>query len=53
MDSRGAQELARLIDERRPERPVLPLPVVKARAAPIFHWLGIEPPPLQPSTEAE
>jgi hypothetical protein len=51
MDSKGAQELARLLEERHgvlPEPdPVAPLK--NAAAAPIFHWLGIEPPPSPPA----
>jgi hypothetical protein len=46
MDSKGAQELARLLAERHgavPEAtPVAPLQ--NTDAAPIFHWVGVEPP---------
>jgi len=51
VDTKGAQELARLLEERHgavPEAaPVAPLK--NASAAPIFHWLGIEPPPSSPA----
>jgi hypothetical protein len=46
MDLKGAQELARLLEERHgaaPE-PAPPAPLSNAAAAPIFRWLGIEPP---------
>ena len=45
MDTKGARELARLLEARNgsmPE-PVPPPPVMAADAAPIFHWFGIEP----------
>ena len=46
MDTKGAQELARLFEARHGAIPeaVPPAPVSDAAAAPIFHWLGIEPP---------
>lgn len=45
MDAKGAQELARRLDARHGERvEVRPEPLKNADAAPIFHWLGIEPP---------
>jgi hypothetical protein len=46
MDSKGAQELARLLTERHGVVPeAVPAATLKATdAAPIFHWLGIEPP---------
>jgi hypothetical protein len=45
MDAKGAQELARRLDERHGERvEARPEPLKAADAAPIFHWLGIEPP---------
>ena len=46
MDTKGALELTRLLVRRHgpiPE-PVPPAPLSNAAAAPIFHWLGIEPP---------
>jgi hypothetical protein len=46
MDLKGAQELARRLEERHgaaPE-PAPPAPLANAAAAPIFRWLGIEPP---------
>lgn len=46
MDLKGAQELARLLEARHgaaPE-PTPPAPLANAAAAPIFRWLGIEPP---------
>src|SRR5438270_12850243 len=47
MDSiKGAQELALLLEERHgvtPEAVPRP-PLADAAAAPIFHWVGIEPP---------
>jgi hypothetical protein len=55
MDAKGAQELARRLEERHgpmPE-PALPAAVSDAAAAPIFHWLGIEPPQLEPQTVSE
>jgi hypothetical protein len=45
MDGNGARELARLLEERHGHCP----PVAARRAllspdaAPIFHWLGVEP----------
>jgi hypothetical protein len=46
MDSRGAQALRQLLEERHgtvPEStPVAPLQ--NTGAAPIFHWIGVEPP---------
>jgi hypothetical protein len=45
MDAKGAEELARRLDARHGERAdVRPEPLKTADAAPIFHWLGIEPP---------
>lgn len=47
VDSKGAQELARVLAERHgavPEHTPVP-PLETEDAAPIFHWLGIEPPP--------
>jgi len=47
MDIKGAQELARLLIERHGAVPE-PAPAVALQATdavPIFHWLGIEPPP--------
>jgi hypothetical protein len=46
MDAKGAQELARFLEKRHgvtPE-PVPPAPLLNTAAAPIFRWLGIEPP---------
>jgi hypothetical protein len=55
MDSKGAQELARLFIERHgavPEAaPVAPLQ--NANAAPIFHWVGVEPPASSGSDPAD
>jgi len=45
MDTKGAQELARLLAERNgtmPE-PEPPPPLTTSGAAPIFRWFGIEP----------
>jgi hypothetical protein len=46
MDSKGARELARLLEERHGgEQPaVRPVPLKNGDAAPMFHYLGIEPP---------
>ena len=46
MDGKGAQELARLLEERHGALPeAKPIPAVEADgAAPIFRWFGIEPP---------
>jgi len=47
MDPKGAKELARVLVERNgslPEPTPAP-PLATADAAPLFHWLGIEPPP--------
>lgn len=46
MDAKGAKELTRLLEERHGAVPEAapPGPVSSAAAAPIFHWLGIEPP---------
>ena len=46
MDGKGAQELARLLEERHGTVPeTKPAPAVEAEgAAPIFRWFGIEPP---------
>jgi hypothetical protein len=47
MDAKGAQELARRLDALHGERiDSPPEPLQNADAAPIFHWLGIEPPPV-------
>jgi hypothetical protein len=55
MDRKGAQELARLLIERHgavPESaPVAPLQ--NADAAPIFHWVGVEPPTSSGSDPAD
>jgi len=56
MDGNGARELARLLEERHGQSP--PAAARKALlthdAAPIFHWLGIEPGPIPgPSASAE
>jgi hypothetical protein len=48
MDSiRGAKELALLLEERHGVTPEAepPAPLMDGTAAPVFHWLGIEPPP--------
>jgi hypothetical protein len=49
MDSKGAQELLRLLESRHGKMPEAPPvdPLQEASAAPIYHWLGIEPPPSQ------
>jgi hypothetical protein len=46
MDSKGAQELARLLIERHGTVPEATpaAPLQNTEAAPIFHWVGIEPP---------
>jgi hypothetical protein len=46
MDIKGAQELARLLTERHGAVPqAVPAAALQAAdAAPIFRWLGIEPP---------
>jgi len=46
VDLKGAQELARLLEERHGvvPQPAPPAPLSNAAAAPIFRWLGIEPP---------
>jgi hypothetical protein len=46
MDANGARALALRIEEEQgsvPEQPPA-APLVTPNAAPIFHWLGIEPP---------
>lgn len=46
MDANGARALALRIEEHRgslPEQPAA-APLASPEAAPIFHWLGIEPP---------
>jgi hypothetical protein len=54
MDSNGSRELARLLEERNGAAPP---PVrgkqLRSTAAPIFHWFGIEPPPVLPSAAEE
>jgi hypothetical protein len=54
MDSKGAQELARFLVERHGAVPEpAPISVLKAKdAAPVFHWLGIEPPDPAPGSAA-
>ena len=51
MDSNGSRELARLLEERNGAAPP---PVrgkqLRSTAAPIFHWFGIEPPQVTPTT---
>jgi hypothetical protein len=49
MDSKGAQELLRLLEGRHGKMPEAPPvdPLQETAAAPIYHWLGIEPPPAQ------
>jgi hypothetical protein len=46
MDLKGATELARLLEERHgvAQEPIRPNGAAAASAAPIFHWLNIEPP---------
>ncbi|HEY2371510.1 MAG TPA: hypothetical protein VGH82_03090 [Gaiellaceae bacterium] len=45
MDAKGAQELARRLDALHGERvDTRPERLKNPDAAPIFHWLGIEPP---------
>jgi hypothetical protein len=46
MDAKGAQELARVLALRHGAVPdaVQAAPLNAQDAAPIFHWLGIEPP---------
>ena len=46
MDTKGAQELTRLLEERHGAVPETtpPAPLLNAAAAPIFRWFGIEPP---------
>jgi hypothetical protein len=46
MDAKGAQELARRLGDHAERVDALPEPLKNADAAPIFHWLGIEPPRL-------
>jgi hypothetical protein len=46
MDIKGAKELSRLLEERHGGVENAPPPLLEAREAPpIYHWLGIEPPP--------
>jgi hypothetical protein len=47
MDGNGARELARLLEERHGQCPPAATrrALLNADAAPIFHWLGIEPSP--------
>jgi hypothetical protein len=44
MDAKGAEELARRLGDHADRVDVRPEPLKTADAAPIFHWLGIEPP---------
>jgi hypothetical protein len=46
MDVKGAKELARVLAERRGGAPeVSPVAALQAPdAAPLFHWVGVEPP---------
>jgi hypothetical protein len=55
MDSKGARELARLLSERHGvvTEPVQADPIEAEDAAPIFHWLGIEPPAASGSSETD
>ena len=52
MDIKGAQELAQLLTKRHGVVPeAVPVAILKAtEAAPIFHWLGIEPPSVSEET---
>ena len=58
MDVAGAQELARVLaDRRRAEVPAAPEAPAKPtlddpNVAPLFRWLGIEPPPRNMPAEA-
>jgi hypothetical protein len=47
MDGNGARELARLLEERHGHYPPAAArrTLLASDAAPIFHWLGIEPGP--------
>jgi hypothetical protein len=54
MDVKGAKELARRLVERHGRVPE-PSPVVTLQArdaAPLFHWVGVEPPAVAAATEA-
>jgi len=58
MDGNGARELARRLEERHGQSPPATArkAVLAADAAPIFHWLGIEPASASgptPSTEID
>ena len=46
MDTNGARELARMLKARNGELPQdVPVALLQASgAAPIFHWIGVEPP---------
>jgi hypothetical protein len=45
MDVKGAQELARRLEQQHGVSPPVPprKRLIRAGAAPIFHWFGIEP----------
>jgi hypothetical protein len=49
MDSKRAEELLRLLEQQHRTAPEGPPagPPQQAAAAPIYLWLGIEPPPTQ------
>ena len=46
MDVKGAEELARRLGDHAERVDARPEPLKAADAAPIFHWLGFEPPQL-------
>jgi len=52
MDAKGAQELARWLGDHAERVDARPEPLKAADAAPIFHWLGIEPPLVEADDEA-
>ena len=52
MDSEGAQELARILAERQARTPAAIRPVQAVDAAPIYHWVGVEPPESDSEDEA-
>ena len=52
MDANGARELARRLGDHAERVEVRPEPLKAADAAPIFHWLGIEPPQVADTDEA-